>query len=64
VGSSGRAASTAAREAFVSGLNAILLVAAAVAFAGAVLSFLLVRSRDFRRHEFEQVPEPALELAA
>jgi EmrB/QacA subfamily drug resistance transporter len=57
---------TAAREAFVSGLNAIVLVAAVVALAGAVLSFVLVRSRDFHRHELEQAPEPepALDLAA
>jgi EmrB/QacA subfamily drug resistance transporter len=55
----------ASRDAFVSGLNGILLVAAAVAFAGAVLSFALVRPRDFREHEPEQVPdEPAIELAA
>jgi EmrB/QacA subfamily drug resistance transporter len=56
----------AAREAFVSGLNEILLVAAVVAFAGAVLSFALIRSRDFRRDELEQIPEaePALDLAA
>jgi EmrB/QacA subfamily drug resistance transporter len=57
---------TASREAFVSGLNEILLVAAAVALAGAVLSFLLVRPRDFRRDELEDVHEtgPALDLAA
>jgi EmrB/QacA subfamily drug resistance transporter len=35
-----------ARAAFISGLNEILLVAAIVAFAGAVLALLLVRSRD------------------
>jgi hypothetical protein len=55
----------AARESFVSGLNEILLVAAVVAFAGAVLSFVLVRSRDFRREQDESVEqEPALDLAA
>jgi EmrB/QacA subfamily drug resistance transporter len=55
----------AARDAFVSGLNGILLVAAAVAFAGAVLTFVLVRPRDFHDHEVEQPPEaPAMELAA
>jgi hypothetical protein len=41
------------------------LAASAVAFVGPILSFLLVRSRDFRRHELEQtVEEPALELGA
>jgi EmrB/QacA subfamily drug resistance transporter len=40
-------AAQAAREGFVSGLDEILAVAAAVAFAGAVLAFLLVRGRDF-----------------
>jgi EmrB/QacA subfamily drug resistance transporter len=54
---------TAAREAFVSGLNEILLVAAAVALAGAALTFLLVRSRDFRQ-EVEEPPEIAERLAA
>ncbi len=37
----------AAHEAFISGPNEILLVAAFVAFAGAVLGFALVRRRDF-----------------
>ncbi len=37
----------AARDAFVSGLNQILVVAAIVAFAGAVAGFALVRRRDF-----------------
>jgi predicted MFS family arabinose efflux permease len=57
---------TASREAFISGLNGILLVAAAVAFAGAVLSFVLVRSRDFHGHEVERPSEaePAVDLAA
>jgi EmrB/QacA subfamily drug resistance transporter len=55
----------AARESFVSGLNEILLVAAMVAFAGAVLSFVLVRSRDFRGEQDEPVEqEAALDLAA
>jgi EmrB/QacA subfamily drug resistance transporter len=55
----------ASQEAFVSGLNEILLVAAVVAFAGAVLSFVLVRPRDFRGHGSEQRPEEAaLDLAA
>jgi hypothetical protein len=36
-----------ARAAFVSGLHEILLVAAVVAFVGAVFAFVLVRERDF-----------------
>jgi EmrB/QacA subfamily drug resistance transporter len=40
----------AARTAFISGLNEILLVAAIVAFSGAVLGFALVRRRDFVQH--------------
>ncbi len=36
----------AANQAFVSGLNAILLVGAAIAFAGAIASWALVRRRD------------------
>jgi EmrB/QacA subfamily drug resistance transporter len=40
-------AAQVAREAFVSGLNEILLVAAFVLFAGAALAFALIRSRDF-----------------
>jgi EmrB/QacA subfamily drug resistance transporter len=36
-----------ARQAFVSGLNEILIVAAIVAFVGAILAAALVRSRDF-----------------
>jgi EmrB/QacA subfamily drug resistance transporter len=35
------------REAFIHGLNSILLVAAFVVFAGAILAFLLVREKDF-----------------
>jgi EmrB/QacA subfamily drug resistance transporter len=45
------AAHEAARQAFIDGLNEILVVAAIVAFAGAVLSFALVRSRDFVAHQ-------------
>jgi predicted MFS family arabinose efflux permease len=49
-------ASAAARAAFVSGLNEILLVAAFVAFAGAILAVALVRRRDFAA---APQPEPA-----
>jgi hypothetical protein len=38
---------SAARNAFIDGLNEIFVVAAVVAFAGAVLALLLVRRRDF-----------------
>src|SRR3954468_2300410 len=42
-----RQVSTAARAAFVSGLNELFLVGAGLAIAGAVLAALLVRQRDF-----------------
>ncbi|HEX5896498.1 MAG TPA: MFS transporter [Thermoleophilaceae bacterium] len=38
---------TAARRAFIEGLNEILIVAAVLAFVGAALALLLVRRRDF-----------------
>jgi hypothetical protein len=47
----------AARSAFVSGLNDILVLAALVAFAGAVAGFALVRQRDFVAAQAQ--PEPA-----
>ena len=40
-------AETLAHSAFIGGLNAILVVAAVVLFAGAVLAFVLVRQQDF-----------------
>jgi hypothetical protein len=53
----------AANQAFISGFNEILLVGAIVAIAGAVLGFVLVRSRDFVAEpgaapEPEREPEP------
>jgi EmrB/QacA subfamily drug resistance transporter len=45
----------AAEQAFVSGLDTIFLVAAVIAFAGSLLSLLLVRDRDIER---ESVGEP------
>ncbi len=45
--------SHAATVAYVSGLNEILLIGAIIAFAGAILGFALVRSRDFF-----QAPQP------
>ncbi|MDX6488903.1 MAG: hypothetical protein QOK13_1518 [Gaiellaceae bacterium] len=47
----------AARHAFVVGLNELFLIAAIVAFVGAVLAFALVRRRDFAQ-------EPAAQNAA
>jgi len=44
---SGATSTQATRAAFIHGLNEILLVAAIVAFAGAVLAFALVRREDF-----------------
>jgi EmrB/QacA subfamily drug resistance transporter len=41
------AIATAARQAFIDGLNEILIVAAVVALAGAILAVALVRRRDF-----------------
>ena len=38
---------TVAHEAFISGLNRILVVSAIVLFVGAILAFLLVRQQDF-----------------
>jgi EmrB/QacA subfamily drug resistance transporter len=50
---------TAANEAFISGFNEILLVGAVVAFTGAVIGFVLVRSRDFvAEHNGEPAAEP------
>jgi predicted MFS family arabinose efflux permease len=43
----GKAQTTAAHTAFISGLNTILLVAAFVLFTGAILAFVLVRQQDF-----------------
>lgn len=52
--------SRAADQAFVSGLNDILLVGAIIAFAGAALGFALVRPRDFvGRPAADPVPSEA-----
>ena len=50
-----------AEQAFVDGLNDILLYAAIVAFAGAVLAVVLTRQRDFVAHGAPAAagPEPA-----
>jgi EmrB/QacA subfamily drug resistance transporter len=52
----------AARAGFVNGLNLILLVSALVTFAAAVLSFVLIRQRDFVVAEPDR--EPATAAAA
>ena len=52
---------TAVHGAFASAMNDILLVAAIVAFVGAVLGLVLVRPKDFVTHG---VPEPEREPAA
>jgi EmrB/QacA subfamily drug resistance transporter len=49
----------AARSGFVSGLNEILLIAAIVALAGAVLSLVLIRERDFITTDELAVPAAA-----
>jgi MFS family permease len=46
----------AARESFISGLNELFVIAAVIAFAGAVLAAVLVRQRDF---VVTAAPEPA-----
>jgi EmrB/QacA subfamily drug resistance transporter len=53
---SGQAHTAIAQRAFIDALNEILIVAAVVAFVGGVLSFALVRSRDFVA---KQEPVPA-----
>ena len=48
----------ASNEAFVSGLNEILLIAAALSFIGAALGFALVRSRDFVQQPDDAAASP------
>jgi hypothetical protein len=52
----------AAREAFLSGLNAIFLIAGVAALIGGALSLVLIRARDLQLDSHEEsavVPEPA-----
>ena len=51
----------AAHRAFIDGFNDIILVAAIIAFAGAVLALLLIRNRDLAA---PGAPAPAAEQAA
>ena len=53
------AAGHVARAAFTGALNDVCLIAAIVAFAGAVLAFALVRARDFVHAEPDPAREPA-----
>jgi hypothetical protein len=46
----------AIRSAFAAGLNDLLIVTAALAFAGAVCALLLIRSKDFVRTGRTQPP--------
>jgi hypothetical protein len=46
-GALNRAVAHAAKAGFVSGLNEVTLIAAVLAFVGAVFSFVLIRQRDF-----------------
>ncbi|HEY0632549.1 MAG TPA: MFS transporter [Thermoleophilaceae bacterium] len=48
-----------ATHAFVSGLNELFLIGAVVAFAGAVITFALVRQRDFVGHAQQSAPAAA-----
>jgi EmrB/QacA subfamily drug resistance transporter len=60
-------AAVAAEQAFVSGVNEILLIAAAVLIAGGLASWLMVRSRDFvgaPTGEAHRPPDAATEAAA
>ncbi len=50
---------TAANQAFISGFNEILMVAAVVALIGSLAGFALVRSRDFVAEHSQQAAEPA-----
>jgi hypothetical protein len=57
-------AADAANQAFISGLNEILLVAAAVAITGAIAGWLLVRARDMIAFAPPAAAEPATEPAS
>jgi EmrB/QacA subfamily drug resistance transporter len=53
-----------AHDAFVSGLNELLIVGAVVAFAGALLALLLVRQRDFVPSQHQPAAQPEAETEA
>lgn len=50
-------AANVARQGFLAGLNAILVMGAAVSFAGAVLAIWLIREHEIQRHTPEREPE-------
>ena len=52
---------TAANQAFISGLNEILLVGAAIAFVGGIAGWVLVRGRDLVEASAGPAPQPAAE---
>jgi EmrB/QacA subfamily drug resistance transporter len=54
-----QAVANAARDAFIGGLNDILVIATIVAFAGALLALLLVRQSDFVASEAQGEPAVA-----
>jgi hypothetical protein len=54
----------AARGAFATGLNGILLIGAGVVLVGALAALALVRARDFQHPHQPPVPEPAASPAA
>jgi predicted MFS family arabinose efflux permease len=54
----------ATREGFLSGLNAILVIGALLAFAGAILALWLVREREIEREQPELAAAPQEELEA
>jgi EmrB/QacA subfamily drug resistance transporter len=53
-----QAVSDAAREAFLTGLNGVLVLGALLSFAGAVLALWLVREREIERRPTQPEPEP------
>jgi EmrB/QacA subfamily drug resistance transporter len=57
-------ASAAAWEGFLAGLNEVLVLAALVAFAGAVLALWLVREHEIEREPTEPAREPEPEVLA
>ena len=55
---------SATRQGFLSGLNAILVIGAVVAFAGALLALWLVREQEIEREQPALIPVAAPELEA